>query len=325
MISIKGLEVVMAKRKFHMKQTDLKGKDWVGLSFRSYIDAGEPDVALTDPIIANVCGDEIDYGKLFAYCFRRFGYPDRGWDDYKELVSYYLTTPHPDLVLNITPYVGNTSVITLRFYVERDASKAIEAYARRDRQSWEQRLFDWAENQGLPDWMPEWMNIYNTEYREACPGVPVAENWRQVINFPYALGEKGSRPYELTSRVSEFRNKLHEDYCKVEAWPDYYMRPANVQDWNDDDPLKPFALAAIEALKDLRSPVGVRDQSINAFGEVESGRADVKAASSAGYPSGALGNSAAKEFAELHGLILKLGKGSAKRGIKKIMSAVAAA
>jgi hypothetical protein len=99
-----------------------------------------------------------------------------------------------------------------------------------------------------------------------------------------------------------------------------------VQDWNDDDPLKPFAQAAMVALEDLRTPVGVRDASINAFGLVdkESGRADVKIAPSAGYPSGMIGNTAPEEFAELHGLVLTLGKGNAKRGIKKIMSAMGA-
>ncbi|QMI49811.1 hypothetical protein [Burkholderia sp. MBR-1] len=315
----------MAKRKFRMKQANMKGKDWRGLSFRSYIDRGESKYALSDPIIASVCGDEIDYGKLFAYCFRRFGYPDRGWDDYKELVSYYLTTPHPDMVLNITPYVGNTAVLTLSFLVEFEASRAIEAYAERDRLAWKQRSLEWAEKQGLPEWMPEWIAIYNSEYREAFPGVPLADNWRQVINFPFAIGEEGTRPYELSSRVTEFRKRLHDDYCQVEAWPAYYNRPVNVQDWNDDDPLKHFAQAAIDALKDLYTSVGVRDQSINAFGAVESDRADVKAAASAGYPSGALGNAAAEEFAELHQLVLKLGKGSAKRGIMKIMSAVGAA
>ena len=100
------------------------------------------------------------------------------------------------------------------------------------------------------------------------------------------------------------------------------MRPADVRDWNDDDPLKPFVPAAIQSLEDLRTPVGIRDESINAFGKIKSGRADVKSAPSAGYPSGALGNAAAKEFAELHGLILKLGKGNAKRGIKKVMAAI---
>jgi len=126
----------------------------------------------------------------------------------------------------------------------------------------------------------------------------------------------------LTSRVAEFREKLQTDYETIEPWPAYYDRPGNVQEWNDDDPLKPFAQAAIVTLEDLRTPVGVRDQSIDAFGEVASGRADVSPAAAAGYPSGALGNTVPKEFAELHGLILQLGKGSAKRGIKKIMAAM---
>lgn len=312
----------MEKRKFHMKQADMKGQDWLGLAFRSYIDRGESIYSLSDPIIAVVCGDELDYGKLFAYCFRRFGYPDRGWDDYKELVSYYLTTPHPGLVLNIAPYVGNTSAIAVRFLVERQSSMAIEAYARRDRLAWNQRLLDWAEKQGLPDWMPDWITIYNAELREAFPDIPLADSWRQVIDVPFAIGDEGSRLYELTSRVADFHEKLQEDYCQVEAWPAYYKRPTNLHDWSDDDPLKPFAQAAIEALEDLRSPVGVRDESINAFGVVESGRVEVQAAASAGYPSGALGNTAAQEFAQLHQLVLKLGKGNAKRGIKKIMSAV---
>lgn len=315
-------EVVMAKRKFRMKQAELGDKGWVGLDFRSYIDTGKPEVSLSDPIIASVCGNELDYGKLFAYCFRRFGYPNMGWDDYKELVGYYLTTPHPDLVLNITPYVGNTAVISLRFMVPRPVMSAVETYARRDRIAWHQRSLDWAEQQGLPDWMAEWVAIYNTEYREAFPHIPVAENWRETVGFFFPLGQEGSRPYELTNRVAKFREQLEADYAKIEPWPAYYERPANCSDWNDDDPLKPLAQAAITALEDLRSPVGVRDQSINAFGEVESGRADVKAAPSAGYPSGALGNTAAKEFAELHGLILKLGKGNAKRGIAKVMAAI---
>ncbi len=312
----------MAKRKFHMKQADMSGKDWMGLSFRHYMDTGKSKYDLSDPIISGVCGDEIEYGKLFAYLFRRFGYPERGWDDYKELVSYRLTTPHPDMVLRITPYVGNNSVITMDFMIEDKIFFAIEDYARRYRTAWGQRSLDFAEQRGLPEWMSEWVEIFNTEFREVFPDAPFADNWRQAVDFHFHHGEKGSRPYALTDRVIQFRKSLHEDYARVEPWPTYYMRPADVRDWNDDDPLKPFAQAALVALEDLRTPVGIRDQSINAFGKVKSGRADVDASPSAGYPSGALGNTAAKEFAELHELILKLGKGNAKRGIKKVMSAM---
>lgn len=313
----------MAKRQFHMKQANLsRNKHWSGLEFRSYMDTEESPASLSDPIITKVCGEEIDYGRLFAYCFRRFGYPNVGWDDYKELVGYYLTTPHPDMVLNISPYVGNTSILSLSFMVSRQTMVAVENYARREQLAWEQRSLDWVEQQGLPDWMQEWVSIFNSEFREAYPHVPVAESWRQAIGFFFPLGQEGTRLHELTGRVAQFRKQLQEDYKKVEPRPARYYRPANVQEWNDDDPLKPFAQAAIVTLEDLRTPVGVRDQSIDAFGKVASGRADVSAAVATGYPSGALGNTAPKEFAELHGLILQLGKGNAKRGIKKIMAAM---
>lgn len=311
----------MAKRKFHLKQADTAGKRWRELSFRSYVDDGR-SMCLSNPIVKSVIGDEIDYGKLFAYLFRRFGYPNRGWDDYKELVTYYLTTPHPGMVLEITPYVGGTSAISLRFLVETSTSYAIEAYAQRHRNEWKVRSLDWAEAQGLPDWMQEWVRIYNTEYRAAFPDVPLAENWRQTVNFYFPLGEEGTNAYELTNRVVQFREKLHADFSEIEPYPPFYYRPSNLAECNDDDPIKPFVAAAIDALKDLRTPVGVRDQAIDVFGEVEFGRSNAKCAASAGYPSGALGNAAPQEFAELHTLILKLGKSNVKRGIAKVMDAI---
>lgn len=312
----------MGSRKFHMQQADLGDKRWSPLDFRSYIDAGVTQDSFSDPVIATVCGDEIDYGRLFAYCFRRFGYPDRGWDGYKQLARYCLTTPHPDLLLEITPSISNTASFSLRFLVPWDLFRSVEDYARRDRMAWAQRSLDWAEQQGLPDWMEEWVGVFNTEYRAAFPKVPVAENWRQAVDFMFPLGEKGTRPYEMTSRVAAFRNQLHSDYEKIEPWPAYYERPTDWQTWNDDDPLKPLAQAAIVSLEDLRTPVGVRDGAVNAFGTVEDGRKGAKSAPSAGYPSGSLGNAAPEEFAELHGLILKFGKGNAKRGIKKVMDLV---
>ena len=309
----------MIKRKFRLKQADTNGKHWVELSFRSYVEDGV-SMCLSDPIIKSVIGDEIDYGKLFAYLFRRFGYPNRGWDNYKQMVSYYLTTPHPGMLLGITPYVGDTSAISMQFLVEAQTSCAIEAYGQRHRSAWEVCCLDWAEAQGLPDWMQDWVHTYNTEFREAFPKVAMATNWRQSVGFYYALGKEGTKLYKLTKRVVQFREKLREDFSKVEPYPAYYYRPSNLAECNDDDPLKPFITAAIAALKDLLTPVGIRDQAINVFGKVEFERFTAKCAVSAGYPSGALGNAAPKEFAELHTLILKLGKGNVKRGILKLTS-----
>lgn len=45
-------------------------------------------------------------GQLFAYLFRRFGYPNCGWDERKELVYYLLTTPMDTVFLGVRPYMG---------------------------------------------------------------------------------------------------------------------------------------------------------------------------------------------------------------------------
>ena len=54
---------------------------------------------------------KMGYGALFAYLFRRFGYPDTGWDDDKQLVKYYLATPEPDMVLAAHPSGGECRAV----------------------------------------------------------------------------------------------------------------------------------------------------------------------------------------------------------------------
>lgn len=46
-------------------------------------------------------------GQLFTYLFRRFGYPSWGWDEYKTLVQYCITTPADGVFLTIIPYMGD--------------------------------------------------------------------------------------------------------------------------------------------------------------------------------------------------------------------------
>jgi hypothetical protein len=44
---------------------------------------------------------------VMAYCFRRFGYPAVGWDDFKDLAKWIVTTPMPEVYLLIKPSDGN--------------------------------------------------------------------------------------------------------------------------------------------------------------------------------------------------------------------------
>lgn len=126
--------------------------------------------------------------------------------------------------------------------------------------------------------------------------------------------------------IGTFYREVTEGYSVVEAEPELVDRDPVWRTWPEDDPLKPYFDAAATALNDLRRPVRVRDSQINAFGYVEDGecrwRDILKETPVAGYPSGALGNVAPTEFAELHGLVLRMGKGNAKRGIKKLLKQV---
>lgn len=44
---------------------------------------------------------------LCCYMLRRFGWPNEGSDDYKNLMSWTLSTPMPGLYLSVTPYLGH--------------------------------------------------------------------------------------------------------------------------------------------------------------------------------------------------------------------------
>ncbi|HDR9103288.1 TPA: hypothetical protein QDB04_000006 [Burkholderia vietnamiensis] len=119
---------------------------YVGLSFN----VPAPDGGFINPVVMEACGEAMDYGKLFAYLFRRFGYPNFGWDGYKELAKYILTTPHKDMFLCIVPYVGDSTELHFSFVAPFELYRAAENYGQRFRLAWEQRAFDWREQQGSP-------------------------------------------------------------------------------------------------------------------------------------------------------------------------------
>jgi hypothetical protein len=78
------------------KATFTSGKAYAGASIGIF-DPGK----IAESVLGGIRG-----GQLFAYLFRRFGYPNDGWDDRKELASYLLNTPMCDVFLSVTPYMA---------------------------------------------------------------------------------------------------------------------------------------------------------------------------------------------------------------------------
>ena len=264
------------------------------------------------PITEKACGDQMNYGTLFAYLFRRFGYPNAAWDDFKDLAKYYLSTPLPDMVLCVIPYAGGDTFIHFRFLVTEQAYITLEAFEQRAFNDFRARMFNWIEaNHLLPDWMDEFVE-------ESKKSFSPANNWREAFEYlGWFTHEKDDSEYKF---LGDWFKEIISRYEEIEPRPRLCVtRSLNWEEWSDEDPLKKYYQAAYETLLDLQRPVRVRDIHINAFGRIPDEKLDdypesANYATSAGYPSGDIGNQAPAEFAKLHARIYELGNGNVEKG-----------
>jgi len=115
-------------------------------------------------------------------------------------------------------------------------------------------------------------------------------------------------------RAIDWYRSVRADYEGIHPVPPIQRRSEDVASWSDDDPMKPYAEAMMDTLRDLLRPVYVRDVAIGIYGVIDEqnpyalGNAGppAEAADVAGMPSGDLGNQDPEGFAELHGAILAL-------------------
>ena len=314
--------------KFHMKLAEMKpGKRYFRINLPSFLDIDDASTYQKTPsIIKEVCGDEMDYGKLFAYLFRRFGYPNYGWDDYKQLARYILTTPLPYMLLEIVPYVGNSTNIQFNFIIEHEYDNINRDYERREYLQYKERMLNWIEeNNKLPYWCDDAVAFLNEENNTSL-------SWRELFDSFSLIHEID--PNNKENRIdigNQWIKSITMEYEEVE--PASYNIISREYDWNlwdDDDPLKVCAEAIRECLHDLSTIVCVRDNHINAYGRVTDNIYDegtesddeedltylgVEYAKSSGHASGFLGNEHPEKFNKILSLISKLGDGDNEKGM----------
>lgn len=322
------------RRRFALKLADLRHERWTGLPSDSLggwaTTDGKGDGLYGPGLLDQHFGTTVNYGALFTYLFRRFGYPNLGSDDYKEIACYALTTPEPDLVMKVSPSLGDWPRLSLRFLVTEEALDAIE-HAPRVR--WTQALAAWVECQGaLPEWMDEWLAFWRTKPGVAAIVTGERSDWvKSIGDMHFVKFEVANRPehwsnelYALLCKVAEFVERVHREFEAIEPHPAHLTRSADWRTWPDSDPLKRLHAAAAVALEDLGRPVRVHDSQINAHGLVPDGdplaRRTLAEPPVAGYAIGALGNAAPEEIATLHQHVLALGKGNVKRGVAKLLA-----
>lgn len=275
-----------------------------------------------DPVLAVLPTQVLDYGHLFTYCFRRFGYPNWGSDSYKDIAQWFMTTPHPDLVLCIRPSVLPEPYFSIYFLAAQDLGAASRNWERQDVDAWTERKLDWVEAQGLPEWMPELLASFSEQYKW-----PDA-SWRDVYRSYIATFtprencliklDDGRDQTEDQDQLTSFA-VLVDSYRQIEPRPAFRKRNPDISQWASDDPLTPLARAAIEALGDLATGVRVRDAAINAYGVLPYD-ADVEVVDEpavAGLGVADMVNVAPEESVEIYQLARRLGDGDVKEGLAR--------
>ena len=268
-----------------------------------------PELSDTYDIIGKTLGQTIPQGSLFAYLFRRFGYPNRGWDDHKELACYVLSTSREDMFLRIVPFAGGDSQISISVLTPIEVALHARDWIEADQIAHRDGFAPWIiETCGKPDWLDHWIpEAQRKGYLPPSPGgeVSALDAMRAFERFMLMSKDQDD------PRIAEMR-KARMAYEVMYPEPDRVYRAADWRTWPDADPLKAYVAAAVTALEDLRRPVFVRDIAIDPWGAVADDDlhghlpAIDTPAPAAGYPSGDLGNVDAVLFAQIHSAILKL-------------------
>lgn len=251
--------------------------------------------------------ESLPYGAATAYLFRRFGYPEGGWDPHKELASWTLTTPSADILLCIAPNVNDRLGISMRAALSPQLNRGLKSWESANRDAWHDR---WdAHVTSLP--RKPWFDQV-----EALAG-----RWgflkQKLSRGLQILSDRGGDLPESIAKARTEARILCADFQDRDPFPGMRLRPARPKDFDADDPLKEIAATLALVVRDLRRGVQVRDHGINLFGQTE--QADLQEHPVSGYPSGALGNVAPDLMAELHTRILHLGKGDVTEGLTKAL------
>lgn len=214
-------------------------------------------------VARSVLGDDLDGNLLNSYLFRRFGFPNSGWDGYKDLSAYLLTTPMKGLYLGIHPVpykmTGLLSQVSA-FYVrmtDRVRSDYEKTQCEYSRPSYE-FIRDWAKDRFfafVDD--NRHLQVRPLEEGEEPVNLPpwgeCDEHWVFCLRFELVAIFRKERPDFDWSTLGTPRK------CgpQLDEWRD------NPRDFIWD------MNAAIEAaVRDLLRPTYVHDYNFNALGEL---------------------------------------------------------
>ena len=194
-------------------------------------------------------------GDTFIYLFRRFGYPKFGWDGFKHLIQYHITTPMAGVALTVEPDVPGGG--TFGYMLREDISEACDD---EDNKPWKDR-YERFEAWAIKEHGIETMHIYFEPDQDKLKRV--WQTWAADKDDADFADVKAARTafYEDQANIT---NELSEEYLEIEPHPEIIP----LEDRTDGSIMKQCHTALCAAIMDLLRPVYVRDVMINISGFV---------------------------------------------------------
>lgn len=193
----------------------------------------------------------LNYGEAFAYLYRRFGDSPEKRDEYKDLAVYYLSTPLESVALAVFPHHESYP-----FKCLVDGETRIKLYQEQKilTDEFEERFNIWCrENNKIVFSEYDWQNTpEQLDYLKSwliSNGIEGYENPDVVL------------PQELADR---FLGECQTEFMAVRTW--YFDNVENSYNLAGDFH-KQVQEALMATIKDLLTPVNIRDWEINILGK----------------------------------------------------------
>lgn len=196
---------------------------------------------------------------------RRFGWPNSGSDDYKNLCSWTITTPIKGLYLCVTPYLGDGNYhFAFRFnkIVDRllNTDPGREAFFKR----WEHAVRKWWYKRGCKSY------VFGRGKKEGDPD-KLVKAYAEQDGWIFGLWEK---------RDKNLKSPLPKKWGDILWWLGQFIeeidprvRLPRMSKRGREKRLTRFQLrakfAVMASMRDLLSPTHVRDISFTPFGDIE--------------------------------------------------------
>lgn len=197
---------------------------------------------------------KLSAGDTFMYLFRRFGYPRFGWDGYKKLVRYNITTPMAGVILIAEPNVTGAS--TFGYMLRYDINQQCEKEEQKPYEGWKEQFEAWA----LKEHDIEIIRLFEQDNDKLNR---MWQKWGADKEDSDFTSEKDAHNAFFTYQEA-IRVKYVDMYKEIATFPE----TTPIEDRSDDSIMKQCHIALCDAIRDLLRPVYVRDVLIDITGKL---------------------------------------------------------